>query len=407
MIKIRQYFDDEKITGITSVINEQLDQPKITSTIKPGQSIAITCGSRGIANINIIIKEIVNYVKSKGAHPFIVPAMGSHGGATAQGQREVVESYGVTEAFVGVPIKTTMDVSLVGYTKTNEPVYIDKFAYEADGIIVVNRIKTHTAFKGKYESGLMKMMTIGLGKQVGADTCHADGFKYMSEKIPLYANVILKNTNVLFGVGILENAYDETYKIVALSNEEIPEKEPELLLESKGLMPGIKFDEFDVLIVDEIGKEISGAGMDANIIGRFGTPYASGGPNAKRIVVLDLTERSHGNATGIGLADFTTKRFFDKISFDNTYPNCITNTLVGPVKIPAVMMNDQVAIKAAIKTCNFIDKTNPRIIRIKNTLKISEIYISEALMDEAMKEETIGILDEPKNLIFNKFGNLF
>lgn len=407
MAKIRQKFNPKKIEDVAVEVSKQLDRTEIRSAVKPGDSIAITCGSRGVANIPLVLREIANFLKSLGGKPFIIPAMGSHGGSTAEGQREIIESYGVTEDYVGCPIRSTMEVSLVGHTETGEPVYIDKYACEADGIVVVNRIKAHTSFRGKYESGLMKMITIGLGKQVGADTCHADGFKYMSEKVPMYANVIRKNAKIIFGVATIENAYDETYKIAALTNEEIPEKEPELLLESKTLMPRIKFDEIDVLIIDEMGKEISGAGIDPNITGRYDTPYASGGPTVQRIIVLDLTHKTHGNACGIGLADFTTRRLFDKMDFANTYPNIITNTLPHTVKIPAVMENDDLAIKSAIKTCNFIDKKNPRVVRMKNTLCVEELYISEVLLEEARKDKTIEILEEPKHLNFDENGNLF
>ncbi|MDK2799159.1 MAG: hypothetical protein PWP27_1755 [Clostridiales bacterium] len=407
MVKIAQKFPRPRIDDIPSAVHSEVNKPEIATTIKPGQKIAITVGSRGIANIALITKELVKAVKTLGGEPFIIPTMGSHGGATAEGQVEVLYSLGVTEEYIEAPIKATMEVVKIGETEDGRPVLIDKYGAEADGIIVLGRIKPHTAFRGKYESGLMKMMTIGLGKQKGADTCHEAGFKHMAYNVPLFANAILKNANILFGVALVENPYDETCKIVALTKEEIPEKEPDLLLEAKELMPKIKFSNFDVLIVDQIGKNISGDGMDPNITATYCTPYASGGPKIQRIVVLDLTEETHGNANGMGMADFTTKRLFEKADLEKTYPNALTSTVPHTVKIPMILKNDREAIAAAIKTCNEIDKKNPRIVRIKNSLHIDEIYISEALLEEAKNDPDIEILEEPKYMQFDGNGNLF
>ncbi|MDF2524905.1 MAG: hypothetical protein K0R31_2546, partial [Clostridiales bacterium] len=265
----------------------------------------------------------------------------------------------------------------------------------------------HTSFRGKYESGLMKMMTIGLGKQKGADTCHSEGFKNMAYNVPLYANVILEKANILFGIAIVENPFDETSKIVALTKKDIPEREPELLSEAKGLMPRIMFDSFDVLVVDEIGKNISGDGMDPNITATYSSPYASGGPNIQRVVILDLTEESHGNANGMGTADFTTKRFFDKTNLTITYPNAITSRIIETAKVPVILKNDYEAIAAGIKTCIETDYDNAKVVRIKNTLHLEEIYISEALLNEAVNNPAIEILEEPKYLEFDEEGYLF
>lgn len=407
MAKIRQKFSRPIIDDIPLAIYNEVNKPEIAKNIKKGNTIAITVGSRGVANIALITKELVRNVKKLGGEPFIIPAMGSHGGATAKGQVEVLNSLGVTEEYIDAPIKATMETVKIGETPDGKPVFIDKYAAEADGIIVVGRVKPHTAFRGKYESGLMKMMAIGLGKQKGADICHAEGFKYMAHYVPLFANVIIENANILFGLALVENAYDETCKIVALNKEEIPEKEPDLLVESKKLMPKIMFDTFDVLVVDEIGKNISGDGMDPNITATYCTPYASGGPEIQRVVVLDLTEETHGNAVGIGMADFTTKRAYNKINLEITYPNALTCIVVDTVKIPMILNNDYEAIAAAVKTCSEIDKNNPRIVRIKNSLHIDEIYISEALLEEAKNNPDIEILEEPKPFGFDENGNLF
>jgi len=402
MAKIRQTFLKSKIDDIAKTVSDELYRPEIISTIKPGQSIAIAVGSRGIANIAIIIKETVKIVKDLGGQPFIIPAMGSHGGATAEGQREILASFGIVEQYVGAPIKSSLEVVKIGETPNGKPVFIDKYASEADGIIVVNRIKPHTGFRSKYESGIVKMMAVGLGKQKGAEVCHSDGIDNIAENIYQYANIIAEKFNILFALAIVENPYDETYKVASLTLKEIYEKEPGMLEEAKGLLPRIKFNNIDVLIVDQIGKNIAGSGMDPNITGLF----SENGPKVQRIVVLDLTRETHGNANGIGVADFTTKRLFNKMDLNNTYPNAITSTVVDRVKIPMILDNDRQAIMAAIKTCNCIDKENPRIVRLKDTLHLSEIYISEALLDEAQKNNEIEIIEEAKELVFDKFENL-
>lgn len=405
MYAVKQEFDSTKIENISEYISSKFKK-KTEFAIKPNQKIAITCGSRGIRNIDQITKETVKYVKSFGGDPFIIPAMGSHGGATSQGQTDVISSLGVTEESMGCPIRSNMEVVHIGTTEKDEPVFIDKFAKEADGVIVINRIKPHTTFRGEYESGLFKMLAIGLGKQKGAEACHSDGFECMGEKVPRYAEIILKNIDLICGIAVLENAYDETYKIEVLTKKEIPEQEPLLLNEAKRLMPRIPFDEIDVLIVDRIGKEISGAGMDPNITGRYETPYVHGGPSIQRIVVLDLTDSSHGNASGIGMADFTSKRVYNKLNYVQTYMNILTNKLPHTVKIPAVMDNDKNAILAAIKTCLGNTEKDPRIVRIKDTLSLGNLYISENLLGSVKNNPEIKITGFEMSG-FDKEGNLF
>jgi len=406
MAKVRQVFPRERIENITCAVRNELLKHEISTTIKPDMHIAITGGSRGVANIAVILREVVAFVKQKGAHPFIIPSMGSHGGATAAGQVEVLDSYGITEEFCCCPVIATMETTQIGSTKEQHPVFIDKCAAKADGIIVVNRVKPHTCFRGPYESGLMKMIAIGLGKQKGADICHEAGFKHMSKMVELFANTILANSNILFGLAILENAFDETCEILALTKEEIPQKEPELLFKAKALMPRILFDETDVLIVDKIGKNFSGDGMDPNITGTFCSSYASGGIKSQRVVVLDLSDETHGNAVGMGMADFSTRRLFEKADLEKTYPNGLTSTIVTNVKIPVLMENDRDAIKAAIKVCNEIDKKNVAIIRISNSLHIEYIHISEILLEKAKTMSDIEILEEPKLMVFDEHGNL-
>ena len=409
MVRIRQIFDDTHIPveQIPEAVKRQLLKTEIVSKIKPGKEIAITVGSRGVANVGLITKSIADFIKEQGATPFVVPAMGSHGGATGKGQREVIEGYGVTEEIIGCEIRSSMETVCVGYTENKMPVYLDKNAYYADGIIVCGRVKPHTGFRGPYESGIMKMMTIGLGKQKGAETVHTDGFGKFCEYIPMFGKVILQKAPVICGLALLENAYDRTREIVALTPEEIISEEPNLLLKAKTYMPRILFDSCDVLIVDKMGKEISGDGMDPNITGRFPTPFATGGIKAQRLAVLDLTKASHGNACGIGLADVTTRRLFKKMEFEMTYPNAITNTVTDEMKIPMVMENDELAVKLCIKSCNYIDKENPRIVRIHSTMELQEIEISASMVPDAANNPDITILGNPAPMTFDESGNLF
>lgn len=336
----------------------------------------------------------------------MIPAMGSHGGASAEGQLKVLASMGVTEDYIGAPIKSSMEVVEVDRTKNDLPVYIDKYANEADGIIVLNRIKPHVAFRGKYESGVVKMITIGLGKQKGAEICHRLGFGKMAESLEEISLKIAECKNIIMGIGILENGYDETCEIIPMSKEEIFVKEPELLEKAKSMLPKIYFDKFDVLVIDEIGKNITGTGMDTNIIGRYHTPYASGGPVITKIVVLDLTKESHGNGNGIGLADFTTNRFFTKMKLDQTYPNSITSTVQNSIKIPMILKSDKMAMQGAIKTSNIEDFSKVKIVRIKNTLDLESIYISEALYEEAKMNENLEIVQGPMEFDFDDNCNL-
>lgn len=407
VVKIKQHFSAQHITDVPQAVREQLQRPEVLSTLKPGQRIAVTVGSRGIAKLPEIVGTVVQFLKDQGTSPFIIPCMGSHGGATAQGQREVLAGLGITEDTMGVPIRASMETVEIGVTTKGIPVYIDKFAHEADGIVVINRVKPHTAFRGRYESGLMKMLTIGLGKQHGAEICHAAGFKYMHENMPAAAMVILAKEPILFGVATVENAYDEPMLIRALTKEEIPDQEPGLLELARENMPRLPFEHMDVLIVDEIGKNISGDGMDPNVTGRYASPYASGGPEVEKIVVLDITDESHGNGNGLGMADFTTQRAYRKFDFLMTYPNAITSTVTNIVRIPMVLDSDRLAIQAAIKTCNRLDQSQVEMVRIKNTLKLSEMLISPSLLSQAKQLPNVEIVSEPQPLGFDAQGNLF
>ena len=407
MVRIRQHFDIAKIDDIAGVLLAELSRPQIESTIAPGQRICLTAGSRGVANIALILKTIADYLKTRGAVPFIIPAMGSHGGATAEGQLKVLEDYGITPDACGCEVISCMETIEIGTTSDGQRVSIDKHAAAADGIIVIGRIKPHTGFRGPYESGLMKMMAIGLGKQRGAEACHRQGFKKMAEMVPLFGQTILQNCPVLFGIGLVENAFDQTCLIRALTPAEIVEKEPEILDFARTRMPCIKIPSGDILVVDRIGKNISGDGMDPNISGTWATPYASGGFQSEHVVVLDLTDETHGNSNGLGMADVTTDRAFNKMNPDVTYPNGLTSLILNVLRVPMHVRSDELAIKAAAKACTDGDRDHLRIVRIQDTLHLGEIWISEAMLADARSRDDIDILSEPAPFAFDAQGNLF
>ncbi|MGG0409987.1 lactate racemase domain-containing protein [Peribacillus simplex] len=398
MVKVRQKFRTPHIADVAGEVKKAIKEANVLSRINEDDRVAIAVGSRGVADLPTLVRETVAAVKEAGGNPFIVPAMGSHGGATAEGQIDVLLQLGISEESVGASILSSMEVIKLDELPNGLPVYIDKLAYESDKIIVINRIKPHTAFRGPVESGLMKMITIGLGKQKGAEAAHAYSFKYMAEHVPEMAKISLTKAPIIFGLATIENAYDKPAKIVAVPAEELEEVEPGLLLEAKSLMPKIHFDSIDVLIVNELGKDISGDGMDPNITGNFATPYATGGPEVKRTVVLGLTEKTHGNANGIGMADMTTKAVMNEIEWEKGYANALTSTVTDVVKLPMFLDTQELAVKAAVKTCNAFDLNKVRVVRIKNTLEIGEIWISESMMEEALKNKNIELLSEPEEL---------
>lgn len=406
MVRIRQKFDGTRLDRPTEDLERELAKPGVIDRIKPGQQVAVAVGSRGVANIAAFTRTTIDAIKRAGAHPFIVPCMGSHGGATAEGQKEVLHHLGVTEEAMGAPIRSTMEVVQIDQLPNGLPVYVDKYAYEADAIVVINRVKPHTAFRGKIESGIMKMISIGLGKQKGAEACHQLGFKYMAENVPAMARIMIEKLPILFGVALVENAYDETCIVEVLPAAQVEEREMVLLEIAKARLPKILFDQIDVLVIDYIGKNISGDGMDPNITGRYPTPYAHGGPDVSKMVVLDTTPETKGNANGVGTADFTTQRLVDKMDLAATYANGLTSTVCAPTKIATTLGNDLYAIKAAVKTCNILDYTQCRLVRIRDTLHLGEIEISVNLLEEAKLHPDIEILTEPYDLPFNSEGNL-
>ncbi|MEH7436651.1 lactate racemase domain-containing protein [Neobacillus drentensis] len=408
VVKIRQRFHGPVVEDIDTEIAHQLSKVELSKQVKPGMRIAITAGSRGIANIAVIIRACANELKKLGAQPFIIPTMGSHGGATAEGQVEVLHSLGITEEFCGAPILSSMEVVQVGKTPEGMPVHIDKNAWEADGILLMGRVKVHTDFKSPIgiESGLMKMAAIGLGKHKQALLIHSYGVHGIRDIMPEVAKVLLEKTKILSGVAIIENAFEQTAILEAIPTASIPQREKELLAESAALMPKLPVEDIDVLVVDEIGKNYSGTGMDTNIIGRIrilGVQEPTA-PKIKYIVASNVSEESHGNALGIGLADLTTRRLFDQVDHQKMNENVITSTFLHRAMIPIVLENDRDAIEAAMRANWGIEPEKTRFIRIPNTLHLEYMYVSEALLPEITGLDHIELIGEPEEMVFDENG---
>jgi len=408
MARVRQKFDPTRLDDIAGAVRREFARPEIRERVKPGQVVAVGCGSRGIANIALIACTVIEELKALGAKPFVFPCMGSHGAATAEGQKKVLETYGITEAATGVPIKATMDTVIVGHLDDGTPVHMDRHAAEADAVVVINRIKPHTGFRGATESGLTKMLAIGIGKIVGAATYHTHGMDRFPELLPKVRDVNITKRNVLFAVGILENAYDETSHVEIVPSEKLATREPELQAIAKRQMPQIYFDDIDVLVIDEMGKNISGAGFDPNITGRNRRAVNwSAKPMVKKIVVLGLTKITHGNATGLGSADVITMRLYKELDIPSTYANIITSMNLDGAAIPMIMNTDHDAIALAVKTVVRVKPENCRIVRIRNTLHLGEIEVSEAMLSEVRSQpDKFEILEMPRAWSFDAQGTV-
>lgn len=400
---------DRKISNIEKVLKDQLTGLCLEEYVKPGQTVAVTGGSRGIANLCQILAETILYLKSVGLKPFIVPAMGSHGGATVEGQIQVLAGLGITESSVGAPIKATMEVEYIGDAEPGIKVYMDKYAREADYILPVNRIKPHTKYKGDLESGLCKMLNIGLGKYHGAQYYHhcalAHGFPEVLESV---ARVITARNNILFGLAIVEDGYDETAIIEAIPADRIVEREKELLVIAKEYIPRLPFREIDLLIVDWMGKEISGAGMDSNVTGRnrdIMNRWHSD-QKIKRLFVRDLTPSSMGNGIGIGAADFTTKRLVDSLDLVKTYINGISTCYPEIIMLPPSFGTDREAIEACMNTIGMYDPENLRIVWVRDTAHLDRIIISQALAAECAERNDLKVEGDPFLFPFDSGGDL-
>ncbi len=394
MACITQRLYSKRVDDVIAETKRQLERIGLGRKLK-GKRIAITAGSRGIAKIAEIIKGVVEFVRENGGEPFVFPAMGSHGGATAEGQVAILRDYGITEEFVGAPILATMEVEKIGETD-GIPVYADKFAANADGIIVVNRIKHHTDFSGPHESGLLKMMAVGMGKRHGADVAHTYKAWSLRNYIPKMAREMLKRLPIFAGLAILENGYHQVAKLMALKPNEIETGDRELLRFWKRIRPKIPFNHLDVLIVERMGKNISGTGMDTKVIGRLMITGENElkHPMPRVIVVLDLTDESHGNAAGLGLADITTKRLIDKINWHDTHINVFTSGFIERDRIPVVAENDRQALEWALEIAKVRDPEKARIVRIRDTNTLGVLYISQGLWEEAARNPRIKFVNE-------------
>ena len=403
VVKIRQSLPRPLLepTKLTRTLSDR----EIGTIVRPGESIAVAVGSRGIADQSDVVSQLVDSLHAAGADPFIVPAMGSHGGATAKGQEDLLVDMGISEATVGAPVRSSMAVDQIG-TASGLPVMVDRLAWGADGIIIVNRIKPHSSFRGKRESGLAKMIAIGLGKQAGAQACHRQGMPEMANSVAIIAKQVLSTGRIRAGVALVENAYHELCYVELIPGAEIFEREPALLEISRDLQPTLPFDDLDVLIVDMVGKNIAGTGLDCNVVGRYSSTAMSGGPSISRIAALQLTPETHGNANGIGLLDVTTRRVYDRMTFEETYPNALTSTAAVSVRIPMVMANDMLAIRAAIQTSGAINPAEVRLVRIKDTLSLGDLQASPAAAAQLSSSADAKIIGTSEPLAFDDAGNL-
>lgn len=409
-MRIRQKLDAPIVSDIDQEIRSQIDRLQLPGTVKKGATIAVGCSSRGITNYARIVKATIEALRKLELKPFIFPAMGSHGAASSEGQRKVLENYGISEAAMEVPIRSVLDVVQRGKTDDNIPVYMDKLASEADFIVLINRIKGHTEFDADIESGLMKMMAIGLGKKTGATVYHqaimVHGYPHVIKSV---ARKVLQTGKILFGVGVIENGLSQTAKIGIMTAEALEEKEKELLSEAKRLAARLPFDRADVLVIDEMGKDISGTGFDTKVVGRILMPLVAREPETpqiKRIVVCDLTEKTEGNADGVGIADFVTQRLVDKIDLNALYVNAIAGAEPEHAKIPLTLKNDQQAIEAAIGSVGLIPVDKLKIMRIKNTLRLDEVDVSEAYQKDLSQRNDLDLIKKPETLQFDRKGNL-
>ncbi len=410
MLRVKQKFEAPTLEDIPTAVRAEVQSLALDSKVTAGESVAISVGSRGIANIALIIKSLVEELRVLGLEPFLVPAMGSHGGGVAEAQQAIIEGYGVTEEYTGAPIKASMETVQVGETEDGVPVFFDKYAYEADHVAVVGRIKPHTDFVGEIESGLHKMMLIGLGKHKGAALYHQAIVHYSFDRIiRSVGQTVIDKCGVLLGLGLVENQYDKTALIKGVGAEELVEQEKELLVLAKKWMPRLPFETVDLLIVDEIGKNISGAGMDTNVVGRKYHDNHSAEkeyPKVTRILVRGLTEETHGNASGIGTAEYAHKRAIEEMDREITYINCMTGNHPSGAHIPLYFDTDRICIDMALETVGLVEPENAKVLRIHNTLELAEVLVSEAYLPEVEKRDDLEVIGEAEDMPFDANDDL-
>ncbi len=410
MMRIRQKVEAPVLADVEKEIQTRIKILHLDSCVKAGDTVAVGCSSRGIANYAVIVKSVVDALLDFQLNPYIFPAMGSHGSASSEGQQAVLENYGISEASMGVPIRSSLDVVQAGETEDHIPVYIDRLASEADHIVLINRIKMHTEFDFEIESGLMKMMAIGLGKKRGATIYHrgimAHGYPRVIQSV---ARQVLKTQNILFGVGIVENGLSQTAQIGIFTNDELETGEKALLLEAKRLALRLPFDEADVLVIDEMGKDISGTGFDTKVVGRILMPLVAEepeSPRVKRIVVCGLTESTAGNADGVGIADFVTRRLVENIDFTALYVNAIAGAEPEHAKIPLTLPNDREAVEVAAGSVGLIPAESLKVMHIKNTLQLGEVEVSDAYAKEIQSRNDLEVIGAIHPIRFDRKGSL-
>ena len=410
IFRVKQNFPAQRVDDIPATVERELGRLELAQKVRPGQSVAITAGSRGVANIAIIIQATVRHFQKLGAKPFIVPAMGSHGGGTAEGQRGLIEGYGITEAAMGCPIRASMETVIVCQAAEGFPVHFDKQAFGADHVLVVGRIKPHTGFVGEIESGLMKMMLIGLGKHHGAKIYHRAIMNYsFGQILHSVGREVLAKCRIVAGLGIVENAYDQTALIQAVAPDEFQEREKELFVLAKEWIPRLPFKTADLLLIDEVGKNISGTGMDTNVIGRKyndHVAFENEWPKVKRIIVRNLTEATHGNATGLGISEFCRTRVIEQMDVKITRINCLTGGHPTAAMLPLDYPTDREILDAALPTIGLTEPPDSRLLWIHNTLEVAEVECSAAYYAEATERKDLAILCPPRPMPFDAAGNL-
>ena len=413
MLRVRQEFPQSTPLKIPTSVAEQIS--RVQDRLVPGTRVALTVGSRGIANIRGIVLAVLGELKAAGVEPFIVPAMGSHGGATPEGQKRILADYGITEQTMGVPIEAAMETREIGRTQNGIPAFTSSAALSADGIVVLNRVKPHTDyFSRSIGSGLIKMMVVGMGKHDGAANFHRTAVHHgYEDTLKMLGRVVLDNVPILFGIGLVENQYHQTVRLEAVLPEQIETQESELLDQAASLMPGLPFEEMDLLIVDRIGKNISGVGMDPNVIGRHAHHYSTllnneleCSPFIRRIFVRGLTPETHGNAIGIGLADATHEKLAAQMDAQSMFVNVRTSLTLHSAKLPMQFPSDRTAISALLDTLALDDSAQARVVRISNTLELTQLEISEPLAAVAKGNDRITIGSDPFEWAFDPEDNL-
>jgi len=406
--RVRQSIPQPLVADVPGTVRRLIRESRLRERVPAGGTVAVGVGSRGIMAIPAVAKAAVDTLKELGFRPFLVAAMGSHGGATADGQRELLAGYGITPEAMGAEVRTDMDAAVLGTNPVGLPIYFDRNALGADGIVLLNRVKPHTDFHADHESGILKMLVIGLGKREGAAQVHKLGLRGLTEVLPAVGRFLVEHTKFALGLAIVENADDQPAEVVAIEPESIFAVEPELLARARALMGRLPFDQIDVLVVGELGKNYSGAGMDPNVIGRL---YVETRPDFDRPVItrlaaLDLSDESHGNAVGIGFADLTTDRLVAKIDPVAFRINVLTACMLERARIPITLPTDREVFRAALDTCWRIDPAEARLVIIPNTLEVKALWISPALEAEARADPHLAIETDFGPIPFRADGTL-